>query len=319
VNLESLLACLSANGLGDWAHRLQAQSRDWLVGHGDYPRWSAALASLPELDNVEARFDLPAVTIKADPVDSARLREALRGLMPWRKGPFEIADVYIDSEWRSDLKWARVAPALAPLAGRRILDIGSGNAYYGFRMLAQSPALVLGIEPSVLYNLQFQALQKYLLRPEIALLPLGVDDLPENLAWFDTVFSMGVFYHRKSPLDHLSRLFGFLRPGGELCLETLVIEGAEGRVLVPRKRYARMRNVWFIPSAAELAVWLRRCGFIDVRLVDESVTSLEEQRSTDWMQFESLAQCLDPADNSRTLEGYPAPRRAVLIAHRPAI
>ena len=318
MNLEALLGYLSDHGLGAWADRLRSQSRDWLIGHGDYPRWSAALAALPELENVAAELDLPAVTVRAEPVDAGRLREALRGLIPWRKGPFDIAGVYIDSEWRSDLKWARVAPALAPLGGRRVLDIGCGNGYYGWRMLSQSPALVLGIEPSVLYNLQFQALQKYLRRPEIALLPVAVDDLPEGLEWFDTVFSMGVLYHRKSPLEHLTRLRDFLVPGGQLCLETLVIEGGEGRVLLPRDRYARMRNVWFIPSAAELEVWLQRCGFVDIRLVDESVTSLEEQRSTEWMQFESLAQCLDPGDTSRTLEGLPAPRRAVMLAQRPA-
>ena len=313
---EALLSFLSDHGLGAVADRLRAQSRGWLVGHGDYPRWKAAVAALPELDQIEADFDLPAVTIRARNADRDRVQAALRGLMPWRKGPFDIAGVQIDSEWRSDFKWARLAPALAPLAGRRILDIGCGNGYYGWRMLAQSPELVLGIEPSVLYNLQFEALQKYLQRPEIALLPIGVDDLPEDLEWFDTVFSMGVLYHRRSPLDHLLRLRDFLVPGGELCLETLVIEGGEGRVLVPRGRYARMRNVWFIPSSVELAIWLERCGFVDIRLVGENVTRTEEQRSTEWMQFESLDRCLDPEDSSRTVEGLPAPRRAVILARK---
>lgn len=210
------------------------------------------------------------------------------------------------------------AAHLASLRGRRILDIGCGNGYHCWRMLAQSPAIVLGIEPSVLFNLQFAALQKYLLRDDIQLLPIGVEDMPANLDCFDSVFSMGVLYHRKSPIDHLYQLKGFLAPGGELCLETLVIEGQAGRLLLPQARYARMRNVWFIPSSQELVGWLQRCGFVNVRIVDESVTSIEEQRATEWMRFESLEQSLDRGNPALTVEGLPAPRRAVVLAERPA-
>ena len=314
---EALFAWLGRLGLHDWRRRLEAESTDWLVGHGDYPRWAAALDSLPELANIAARFDTSAVTIEADCREPEVLREALRGLMPWRKGPFRIADVYIDTEWRSDLKWDRVAPHLADLAGRHILDVGCGNGYHCWRMLAEQPEFVLGVEPSVLFNLQFQALQRYLRRDDIDLLPVGVEDLPGDLGCFDTVFSMGVLYHRRSPLDHLYQLRDLLRSGGELCLETLVIEGEGGQVLLPEDRYARMRNVWFIPTAEELLRWLRRCGFRDARVVDECNTTVEEQRSTEWMQFESLQQSLDAADPSVTVEGLPAPRRAVFIAKRP--
>ncbi len=314
---QALFDWLGRLGLHDWRRRLEAEAEGWLVAHGDYPRWAAALDSLPQLGNIEACFDSAAVTIDADCAEPQQLREALRGLMPWRKGPFRIADVYIDTEWRSDLKWQRVAPHLAGLAGRRVIDIGCGNGYHCWRMLAEAPEFVLGIEPSVLFNLQFQALQRYLRRDDIDLLPLGVEDLPADLGCFDTVFSMGVLYHRRSPLDHLYQLRDLLRSGGELCLETLVIEGGSGQVLLPQDRYARMRNVWFIPTAAELLRWLERCGFRDARVVDECNTTVEEQRSTDWMQFESLQQSLDPADPSLTVEGLPAPRRAVFIANRP--
>lgn len=313
----ALFARLRRHGLTHWAQQLEAESAGWLVGHGDYARWSAALASLPEIDNIEADFSAPAITVSGECADTSQLRQALRGLMPWRKGPFKINDVYIDSEWRSDFKWERVAPHLAPLAGRRILDVGCGNGYHCWRMLARSPELVLGIEPSVLFNLQFQAVQGYLRRDDIDLLPIGVEDIPEDLNWFDSVFSMGVLYHRRSPLDHLYQLKGLLRPGGELVLETLVIEGEAGRVLLPQQRYARMRNVWFIPSAVELVAWLQRCGFVDARVVDESRTSVDEQRSTEWMQFESLQQSLDAGNPALTVEGLPAPRRAVVIASKP--
>ncbi len=137
------------------------------------------------------------------------------------------------------------------------------------------------------------------------------------MCWFDTVFSMGVFYHRKSPIDHLYQLKGLLASGGELCLETLVIDGGEGDVLVPEGRYARMNNVWFLPSAEELAKWLNRCGFENVKIVDISVTTADEQRSTEWMRFESLTDCLDAKNRDLTVEGLPAPKRAVLLAKKP--
>ncbi len=308
---------LERAGLGRWAAQLEELSAGWLIGHGDYPRWSAALANLPEIRQINADFTAPAVTLAGQCEDNGALRAALEGLMPWRKGPYRFVDVLIDSEWRSDLKWARVLAHLAPLRGRRILDIGCGNGYYCWRMLAEAPALVVGIEPSVLFNLQFQAVQHYLQRPDIGLLPIGVEAIPDDLGCFETVFSMGVLYHRRSPIDHLQQLRGLLAPGGELCLETLVIEGGAGRVLVPQDRYARMRNVWFIPSSAEILNWLARCGFVDSRVVDESLTTKDEQRTTPWMQFESLEQSLDPKRPELTVEGLPAPRRAVILANRP--
>ena len=148
------------------------------------------------------------------------------------------------------------------------------------------------------------------------LLPLGIEHLPK-LEAFDTVFSMGVLYHRRSPLDHLIQLKDQLLPGGELILETLVIEGDETSVLVPVSRYAQMRNVYFFPSARALKVWLEQVGFHNVRIVDESTTTTGEQRSTEWMKHNSLPDYLDPNDPKKTLEGHPAPRRAVLIAQKP--
>lgn len=316
MSWEVLFQRLASAGLSSWVERLRQDSADWMRGHGDYARWSAALAALPEIDIVEARFDRAAISLHGDCSSVNELREALRGLMPWRKGPYHIAGVDIDCEWRSDMKWDRVQPQLAPLGGRRILDVGCGNGYHCWRMLAEAPDLVLGIEPSVLFNLQFQVVQKYLRRDDIGLLPIAVEAIPPALNFFDTVFSMGVLYHRKSPIDHLYQLKGLLVDGGELCLETLVIEGGRGQLLVPGERYARMRNVWFIPTAVELQAWLQRCGYVNVRIVDEAVTSLEEQRSTEWMQFESLQQSLDPANPSLTVEGLPAPRRAVVLANK---
>ena len=65
-----------------------------------------------------------------------------------------------------------------------------------------------------------------------------------------------------------------------------------------------------------MLAWLRRCGFVDARVVDVSTTTTAEQRRTDWMRFESLAESLDPENPQLTVEGYPAPRRAVFVANR---
>jgi tRNA (mo5U34)-methyltransferase len=162
--------------------------------------------------------------------------------------------------------------------------------------------------------MQFLAVSHFLRVPGVAVLPVALEDLPEDMTGFDTVFSMGVLYHRRSPMDHLLDLRRLLRPGGELVLETLVLDGAGDRILVPSGRYARMRNVWFIPTPRMLLTWLGRCGYDRARVVDMTGTTREEQRSTDWMRFQSLRECLDPEDPTRTLEGYPAPCRGIFVA-----
>jgi tRNA (mo5U34)-methyltransferase len=176
---------------------------------------------------------------------------------------------------------------------------------------------VLGIDPTLVSVMQFQVLQRYLRDPNHQLLPLRVEELPADLACFDSVFSMGVLYHRRSPLDHLLELKGCLRPGGQLILETLIVEGDQSTIFMPQGRYAKMRNVWFLPSIPAMLLWLQRCGFQQIACVDTNRTSTEEQRRTAWMTFESLADYLDPQDRTRTSEGHLAPLRAIFVATKP--
>jgi len=287
--------------------------------HGDLPRWLATLAALPALTPTSVELNQTLRIGEPDQL-SAEQREQLRvnlmQLHPWRKGPIELFGLTIDTEWRSDWKWNRVLPHLSPLQGRQVLDVGCGNAYHCWRMAGAGAAFVLGIDPHLLFNLQYWALRRFLPEPEVHLLPLALEDLPDNLQAFDTVFSMGVLYHRRSPFDHLLALRNCLRPGGELVLETLVIEGAAGQTLVPPDRYARMPNVWFIPTCNTLAAWLGKAGYSDVQLVDVTTTTQDEQRATPWMTFESLREALNPQDSTRTVEGHPAPCRAVFVARK---
>lgn len=284
--------------------------------HGDQQRWLDALESLPSLE-VEDVDIATSVSATGQVTDSqqAALEASLRGLMPWRKGPFNLLGVHIDTEWRSDWKWERVAPHISPLQHRLVLDVGCGSGYHCWRMLGAGAQRVVGIDPSYLFLMQFEAIKRYCgPTAPIHLLPIRMEDVAPDLETFDTVFSMGVLYHRRSPIDHLFELKGALRKGGELVLETLVIEGKAGEFLMPKDRYGMMRNVWFIPTTDTLKQWLERAGFIDIRLVDLNQTQLEEQRTTDWMRYQSLVDFLDPTDPSKTCEGYPAPLRATLVA-----
>jgi tRNA (mo5U34)-methyltransferase len=246
----------------------------------------------------------------------AQLEMVLLGLKPWRKGPFDLFGILVDSEWDSSLKWRRVADHLAPLPGHRILDVGSSNGYYLFRMAAAGPRLILGIEPYRLYFFQFLTLQQYVDAPGLYNLPLKLEQLPKMQQWFDTIFCMGILYHRRSPMDTLSYLSSLLSPGGQLVLETLIIHGEQSHALFPKQRYACMRNVFFIPTVACLENWMARAGFADIRCVDITATSTREQRKTKWIDSDSLETFLNPEDNRLTVEGYPAPVRAVMIANK---
>ncbi|WP_411704818.1 tRNA 5-methoxyuridine(34)/uridine 5-oxyacetic acid(34) synthase CmoB [Edaphovirga cremea] len=308
--------------LSHWLDTLPAQLSAWQREslHGKFKLWFNTVEHLPTLTpdrldllhSVTASLDTPLTDGQREGVENL-----LRNLMPWRKGPFSLYDIEIDTEWRSDWKWDRVLPHISSLAGRMILDVGCGSGYHMWRMIGAGAHFAVGIDPMQLFLCQFEAVRKLLGGDQRAhLLPLGIEQLPE-LAAFDTVFSMGVLYHRRSPLDHLYQLKNQLVSGGELVLETLVVAGDAQQVLVPGDRYAQMRNVYFIPSTEALKAWLEKCGFVDVRIADISVTSLEEQRRTSWMTSESLAEFLDPDDQSKTVEGYPAPQRALLIARKP--
>lgn len=283
--------------------------------HGDLPTWRQAIASLPDVEarDPDAAAATPRVCLPAASAET--VEAALRALMPWRKGPWRIGHTLIDTEWRSDYKFARLEPHLADLEGQRVLDVGGGNGYFTIRLAALGARSVLNVDPTLLFYFQFLAVQRYLGVASAGMLPIPFEALAPADP-FDTVLSMGVLYHRRAPSGHLEDLRAQLRRGGQLVLETLVIDADSTRVLVPADRYARMRNVWYLPSLPLLEAWLTRAGFRDIRIVDVTATTVDEQRSTDWMRFESLAAALDPADPDRTVEGHPRPLRAMLLATR---
>jgi tRNA (mo5U34)-methyltransferase len=313
VYASLLRYCEAKSGL-DWLAPLVGESEKILQSnsHGDLPAWRSALGDLPEAGVfLDGSGPAPVLGRKVD--DPHELRAVLMKLHPWRKGPLRIGGLTIDAEWRSDLKWDRLAGALE-LRGQRILDVGCGNGYYGWRMLGAGAEIVIGIDPTLVYVMQWLSCRHFAGATGNWVLPLGIGRLPGGAGGFDSVFSMGVLYHRKDPLHHLRRLATLCRPGGRVILETLILEEGGKAELRPAGRYARMRNVWVIPTLDRLRDWMRSAGLREVQVVDVSRTTPKEQRSTDWMRFESLRECLDARDDRRTVEGYPAPVRAALLA-----
>jgi tRNA (mo5U34)-methyltransferase len=319
---DALYPKLEAMGLTAWVKDLKplVDARLASDAHGKMPVWQGALSALPEL-TIEDVDLTTCVRVGDDtsiaPAERDNMFAQLQHFHPWRKGPYQLLGLELDTEWRSDWKWERVLPHIQPLNGRTVLDVGGGNGYHGWRMLGAGANLVIGIDPTRVFAMQYLVMQRYIQSQQHYVLPVGIEEMPENLRCFDTVFSMGVLYHRRSPLDHLYELRACLRSGGELVLETLVIVGGLGEVLMPEQRYAKMRNVWFIPSVETMCLWLQRCGFKAVKCVDQTVTSIEEQRATEWMHFESLADFLDSKDRTKTIEGYPSPLRATFTAIAP--
>ncbi len=322
MKYDVLIKLMKDHGMEQWADVLDEQIKNGLdeSRHGTLSKWQAVLNKLPEINAEQLDFNSSSIAVlnsKISEAEQDNIKSLFQQLMPWRKGPYNIHGVYINTEWHSDWKWDRLEKYIQPLKNRTVLDVGCGNGYHGWRMLGAGAELVVGIDPSALFVMQHQAVKHFMGDYPFFVLPVGIDDVPDKLKAFDTVFSMGVLYHRRSPVDHLIKLKDCLKPGGELVLETLVINGNKNQVLVPQGRYAKMRNVWFIPSCDAIKLWLERCGFKDVKMVDVNITTIEEQRSTEWMQFESLKDFLNADDLSLTVEGYPAPKRAVFTAIAP--
>ena len=297
---------------------LAISNKAFQVNNGNIPKWSQAIDTIDALPKGKVALKQPYISINQDGIDSELLMEALHKLIPWRKGPFMINGLALESEWDGDMKWQRITKHIKPLENKLVLDVGAGNGYFTIRMAMEGAKRVLGIEPFLLFNYQFRAIKSMIKSPLNALLlPIKLEDMPKKPI-FDTVFSMGVLYHQRDHMAHLSQLREMMASDAELVIETLVIEGPEDYILVPKGRYAQMRNVYSIPSIKTLKSWLNDANFNNARVVDVSKTTTAEQRKTPWIgeNGASLEDFLDPLDDSLTIEGYPAPVRTIVVCER---
>lgn len=320
--MEKLLIDHEKLKIDQWFHELEniiKQEREFFDNpKGNAYDFNEALEDLPQIK--PSSFDLNNRKIKIGKESDSNkkelegMKENLQILCPWRKGPFDLFGIDIDTEWQSWMKWDRIKDHLGDIKGKKILDIGSSNGYYMFKLADLDPLMVFGVEPQHSFYFQYLALQKYLNLENVYCLPIKFETLPVMKNYFDTVFCMGILYHRKSPVEMLQEIHKLMEKGGNLIVENLVLESQEGLCLFPESRYAKMRNVFFIPDLKCMQSWLERAGFSNIQCIDVTKTTIEEQRQTDWIQTESLIDFFDPKDHNKTFEGYPAPVRAIFTA-----
>ncbi len=242
------------------------------------------------------------------------VEQCAKALMPWRKGPFKLFDTFIDSEWQSFIKYNLLEPHIH-LEGKIVGDIGCNNGYYLFRMLSQNPKKLVGFDPSALYKTQFDFINHFI-QATITYEMLGVEHIPFYEHRFDTLFCLGVLYHRSDPIQTLKSLYQGLLPNGELILDTFMIDGDMPVALSPAKSYSKIPNVYFVPTVPALYNWLERAKFREIELLEIKKTDTHEQRKTAWIYGESLENFLDPTNPDLTIEGFPAPKRVYIRAKR---
>ena len=248
------------------------------------------------------------VTLRTDEsVDHEAIEKVARMMMPWRKGPFDLFGLHIDTEWRSDIKYNFLRPHFN-LRGKKVADIGCNNGYYMFRFLEDSPQKIVGFDPSALFKTQFDFINRFA-RTDIVYELLGVEHLPYYEEKFDVIFCLGVLYHRSDPIAMLKTLRQGLEEEGEVYLDPFIIDGDEPYALCPSESYSKITNVYFVPTIKALENWCLRAGFKSFEVLGTVVTTSDEQRKTDWIESQSLEDFLDPDDSSKTVEGYPAPKR----------
>lgn len=269
------------------------------LGSIQFTQWTAAL-------NILHNYPPPSIA-----------KEALQQLSPWRKGPFNVYGVNIDAEWNCQLKWERVLKSHVSFHNKKIIDIGCGNGYYLFRLSEYSPKLSIGIDPTIQFLMQFHAIQQTCQHPNIAILPMGYEDLHLLHPSFDIMLCMGLYYHHPSPTKFLKILWNHLPKKGVLIIETLILTTNTEEILHPKKRYANMKNISEIPSIPTLTQQLKQTGFKDMTVIDITKTTPTEQRATEWSLPQSLSNFLDPQNPLQTIEGYPAPVRAIILCHKP--
>ena len=271
--------------------------------------------------HVSLRLDTAEVEIGQKEEMDESSRQSLEGnikeLMPWRKGPFKLFGIPIDSEWKSDMKWIRIAPHLGNVKGR-VLDVGCNNGYFLFRLIGAGADDVLGIDPIDIFRRQFLLLQHFAKVPGIRYEPWGIADLPRFENDFDLILHMGIIYHHRDPFGQLKNLRRALKPGGRVIIESLGIPGESPISLTPKNRYANMKNIYFVPTLNALCNWAEKAKFRKVTPLFSVPASVEEQRITDRCPpgYKSFSDSLDPDDSTLTKEGYPAPVRLAVSAEK---
>ncbi|WP_457748112.1 tRNA 5-methoxyuridine(34)/uridine 5-oxyacetic acid(34) synthase CmoB [Sulfurimonas sp.] len=282
---------------------IKKDRQKWMTWKNIAPLREALKNLAPSASKYELR-DVVKITTN---LDEKEVYKVAKQLMPWRKGPFQINDIYIDSEWKSNIKYNLLRPYFN-LKDKRVADIGCNNGYYMFKMLEDKPKKLVGFDPSPLYKTQFDFINGFI-GSDIVYELLGVEHLEFYEEKFDTIFCLGVLYHRSDPIAMLKSLYKGLDKQGEVILDTFYIDGKEETALCPESSYSKIPNIYFVPTIKALKNWCIRAGFSSFEVLETTKTDLHEQRKTEWIEGQSLEDFLDSNDSSKTVEGYPAPQR----------
>jgi len=275
--------------------------------------WKKIISTLPRINSPEVDLmDGVKINGQWSQKDRRKAEENLIQLIPWRKGPFTIQDIFIDAEWQSNFKWDRILELNLDLSGKNILDVGSGNGYYGFRMLGKGAKAIICLEPNLSHLTQFTALNSFINSEKIKMIPQRIEELPFTDKCFDLVFSMGVLYHQRNPEGHLRFLASHLKEEGQIIIETLVAPDEYGEALIPKSNYANMPNVWIIHTRKGLESLSGQAGLKISHISSSVKTTAKEQRATKWMPFRSLEDGLCQVSD-KTVEGLPRPQRVILV------
>ncbi|WP_187646808.1 tRNA 5-methoxyuridine(34)/uridine 5-oxyacetic acid(34) synthase CmoB [Nitrosophilus labii] len=286
---------------------IKKERKSWLKWKNIAPL-RELLSILPDINVSKIELE-DVVKIEGEVTKQQReyISEVSLALRPWRKGPFDIFGTFIDSEWKSNIKYNLLKKHFH-LKGKSVADIGCNNGYYMFRMLKEKPKEIVGFDPSPLFKTQFDFINRYV-KSDIVYELLGVEHLPFYHKKFDVIFCLGVLYHRSDPIVMLKWLKQGLKRDGEVYLDTFYIEGEEPIALCPAKTYSKISNVHFVPTVAALKNWCEKAGFDSFEVLAKKPTTFEEQRKTKWILGESLEDFLDKDNPNLTVEGYPAPKR----------
>jgi len=279
------------------------------------PRWEA-IRGLPKINDVQIKIgdSIEIILNNLSLEDEKYIYDTAKLIQPWRKGPFQISTTFIDSEWQSYIKYDLLKPYFN-ITNKIVGDIGCNNGYYLFKMMAENPKKLVGFDPSSIPYCQFKFLE-YFIQSGIKYELLGIEHVEFYEHKFDILFCLGVLYHRPNPIGSLKSLYKGLNWGGELILDTFMIDGEDEICLTPKKRYSKIPNIYFIPTVNALINWCNRAGFDKVEVLAIKKTDLSEQRKTPWINTQSLEDFLDPNDENKTVEGYPAPKRVYIKAIR---
>ena len=284
---------------------IREERKKWMTWKNIAPL-REALDELPSLTCKIQLNDMITLTSKEN-VNAELIKKTAKMMMPWRKGPFKLFGLFIDTEWQSQIKYNLLRPHFN-LKDKRVADIGCNNGYYLFRMQEDAPQKLVGFDPSSIYKTQFDFINHFV-KSDIVYELLGVEHLPFYEEKFDTIFCLGVLYHRSDPVAMLKALYKGLDKEGEVILDTFMIDGDDEICLTPKGSYSKIPNIYFVPTIPALKNWCLRAGFKDFEVLETSLTSKDEQRRTEWIEGQSLEDFLDPDDSTKTIEGYPAPKR----------